>query len=64
VLNVKYCIVLNVKYCIVLNVKYCIVLNVKTKDGNMNDCKPLKFQDNYFVIYIYCNVNICCDMLC
>jgi hypothetical protein len=26
--------------------KYCIVLNVKLKDANMNDCKPLNFQDN------------------
>jgi hypothetical protein len=26
--------------------KYYIVLNVKCEDANMNDCKPLKFQDN------------------
>jgi hypothetical protein len=26
--------------------KYCIVPNVKLKDANINDCKPLNFQDN------------------
>ena len=26
--------------------KYYVVLNVECEDLNMNDCKPLNFQDN------------------
>jgi len=26
--------------------KYYVLLNVECEDANMNDCKPLNFQDN------------------